>query len=183
MGTLKIKGQTSGSVSLKAPDTGSDAILTLPGTTGELLPLAGGKILQIVRATDSTRRDTTSTSFVDASISVTITPQINTSAIIVVWAAHVACEGNANLDARIRLVITDNSNNTLSGVQDVRVGTGTAASAASYFITQYVTLVGYATPATTSATTYKVRFANFAVPVSVRNDLATGQLYAIEVSA
>ncbi|HEY7821527.1 MAG TPA: hypothetical protein VIG24_01775, partial [Acidimicrobiia bacterium] len=41
--------------------------------------LTSGKILQVVRATDGTNRTTTSTSFVDASISVTITPQKNDS--------------------------------------------------------------------------------------------------------
>ncbi len=41
--------------------------------------IAGGKILQVVRATDSTSRSTTSTSFVDVTgMTVTITPQDQT---------------------------------------------------------------------------------------------------------
>jgi hypothetical protein len=48
------------------------------------LDVAGGKILQIVRATDSTNRSTTSTSFADVTgMSVTITPQKSTSSILV----------------------------------------------------------------------------------------------------
>jgi hypothetical protein len=183
MGTLKIKGQTSGSVSLKAPDTGSDAILTLPGVTGELLPLAGGKILQIVRATDSTTRSTTSTSFVDASISVTITPQKNNSAILLIYSAFAGSGTTANTDNRINLRITDNSNNVISGAQEAQIGLFQFNVAGTH--TQMVTLLGYSTPATTNSVTYKARFStgNATVTASIFNALTTGQLYAIEVSA
>ncbi|HEY7824430.1 MAG TPA: hypothetical protein VIG24_16430, partial [Acidimicrobiia bacterium] len=61
----------------------------LNDTFASKLDLAGGKILQIVRATDSTVRSTTSTSYVDVTgMSVTITPQINTSAILLVGAVY-----------------------------------------------------------------------------------------------
>jgi len=143
---------------------------------GSKLDLAGGKILQIVRATDSTQRTTTSTSFVDASISVTITPQKNDSAVLLLWSASFF---RVAANEYLLAAITDNSNNVLSGAE--RSGLGSTA-AAELLCT--VVLVGYATPATTSATTYKGRFrSSTGNTVRLDNSTTTAQLYAIEVSA
>ena len=148
------------------------------------LDLAGGKILQIVRATDSTQRTTTSTSFVDADISVTITPQKSNSAILLIWTANVFVTGTDAGTLFGRVTITDNSNNSLVGnrasIGSVNITiTGTAENLHTF------TLVGYSTPATTSATTYKGRMlsGSASTTMRVRNDEYTGQLYAIEVSA
>jgi hypothetical protein len=141
------------------------------------LPIAGGKILQIVRATDTTNRSTTSTSFVDASISVTITPQKNDSVILLVHSFYAATEaGNRALVVRI----TDSSNNVISGAEFANHD-----SSAGYLVVPTV-VIGYATPATTSATTYKLQFRTGGGnpgTVTLANITMTGQLYAIEVSA
>jgi len=151
---------------------------------GSKLDLAGGKILQIVRATDSTDRNTTSDSFQDITgISVTITPQKNDSAILllfntVVAQARISTAG----DERVEFVITDASNNTISGGA-ARIG---RQSASSDFST-HLSMFAYATPATTSAVTYKARFrclaAGGATIVTSVHQFTPGQLYAIEVSA
>jgi hypothetical protein len=154
---------------------GSDPTGDLGDLLASKLDLAGGKILQIVRATDATTRTTTSTSFVDASISVTITPQKEDSALIIVHNCRLFM-AEANF---ILTQITDASNNALSGAQAGQYG---VASAVNKFAMQ--TLIGYATPATTSPVTYKVRFRVFSGgTASIQNADATGQLYAIEVSA
>jgi hypothetical protein len=138
-----------------------------------LLP---GKILQIVRATDATSRSTTSTSFVDASISVTITPQKNDSAILLVWSVWNQVPANNDY---INVRITDSSNNAISGVEGTQFGSSNGG-----FMSAMQTVIAYATPATTSAVTYKGRFKSFAGgSVVLANDANTGQLYAIEVSA
>jgi hypothetical protein len=144
---------------------------------GVVLPTTSfGKVLQVVRATDTTERSTTSATLVDASISVTITPQKSTSAILLIWSTPFT--GNNTSGATVTLAITDSSNNAISGAEQTR---NRAAQSNDQFSS--VTL-GYATPATTSATTYKGRFVSFdGGTVSIRNDLATGQLFAIEVSA
>jgi hypothetical protein len=153
------------------------AAADLNDTFGSKLPIAGGKILQIVRATDATDRSTTSTSFVDASISVTITPQKSDSAILLFW-AFVVNKGAAVEEAFLQ--ITDASNNGISGANNSSAGTG----AANFFIAQQI-LIGYATPATTSATTYKGRFRSaLGTTLNLFNSSrSNGQLYAIEVSA
>ena len=191
MGAVKINGTTSGSVSLEAPASGSDVTLTLPGTTMNLgtelaskLPIAGGKILQIVRATDNTQRSTTSTSLVDVTgMSVTITPQYNNSAILIVATFLAGIESPANVSSLGFFAITDSSNNGISGAQSFEFGE--ASNTLETRIRVYQTLVAYATPATTSATTYKLRFrvTSASAQIYVINEQPVGSMYAIEVSA
>lgn len=136
--------------------------------------LAGGKILQVVRATDATNRTTTSTSMVDASISVTITPQKNTSAILLIWHVLLVANGLSTTETQI----TDTSNNTISGAPRGRfthAGNGYGGM---------LTNIAYATPATTVATTYKGRFLNnLGSTTTLDNANNIGQFYAIELSA
>jgi len=138
------------------------------------LDLAGGKILQIVRATDSTSRSTTSTSYVDVTgMSVTITPQKSDSAVLLVCTVQLSPAGGW----LTFLQITDSSNNGISGAQDNRYGINTGSEQRA------VTLMAYSTPATTSATTYKLRFKTQSGTTAINNDFSTGQMFAIEVSA
>ena len=194
MGAVKINGTTSGSVSLEAPASGSDVTLTLPGTTMNLgtelaskLPIAGGKILQIVRATDSTNRSTTSTSFVDVTgMSVTITPQKSDSAIIVFASGNMNNAWSTAGGQVSKLQLADSSNNALSGAEDVFVGPINVSGTGTRSIYLAFTLWAYVTPATTSAVTYKMRFARNTADldsVTIENSRVTGQIFAIEVSA
>lgn len=154
------------------------AAADLNDTFAAKLNLAGGKILQIVRATDATIRSTTSTSYVDASLSVTITPQKSDSAIILIWSLAILVTDASSYG---QVGITDNSNNAISGAERVVIGVFTGGSS----FNDGIVLIGYSTPATTSATTYKARFArNFGTgTITLENASHTGQLYAIEVSA
>jgi ABC-type phosphate/phosphonate transport system substrate-binding protein len=140
--------------------------------------LTSGKILQVVRATDATDRSTTSTSFVDVTgMSVTITPKKSTSAVIIV--ANYLVRNNSEGEASF-MTITDNSNNSISGAESALHG---AAAAGANFSTLF-NQMAYATPATTSAVTYKLRFrVESSSTVVIRNATNTGQMFAIEVSA
>lgn len=146
------------------------------GTGGTTTWQPAGKILQIVRATDTTARTTTSTSSVDANISVTITPQKSTSAILLIWslrATHYTTSDFALFS------ITDNSNNNIAGAEF-----GVLGSNSTTRVDSSINLIGYATPGTTSATTYKGRFrVETNGTTEIRNNLQTGQLFAIEVAA
>jgi hypothetical protein len=134
----------------------------------------GGKVLQVVRATDTTLRSTTSTSFVDASISVTITPQKSTSEILLIWSVRVTPAANASTVLRI----TDNSNNAISGAEGAAFTNNTGSAGNVHHA-----IIALDTPATTSATTYKGRFFTTTGTSALANADNTGQLYAIEVSA
>lgn len=177
--TLKLYGNgnienvdsivTSASATLSATELGY-----IDGVTSALQTQLNnaGKILQVVRATDGTRRDTTSGSFTDASISVTITPTKSTSAVLLIWTGMFA---NLGASSSGELQITDSSNNGIDGAQRCSQG---YANEGDY------SLFGYSTPATTSAITYKGRFRTTSADTfRLYNDIATGQLFAIEVAA
>jgi hypothetical protein len=142
--------------------------------------LTSGKILQVVRATDGTDRTTSSASLVDVTgMSVTITPQKNNSAILLIASFLGRRDGDSG---NAIYTLTDSSNNAISGGEQQVLGTVGGTSTA---LRSPVTIIAYATPATTSPVTYKLRFraadsASFAV---LQNSNSTGQLYAIEVSA
>ena len=156
----------------------SDLVANYPGVS---LALANhiddntGKILQVVRAIDSTNRTTTSTSFVDVTgMSVTITPQRNTSAVLLISTFQVQNPANSN----IRLQITDAANSAISGSSVANWSLASGAGGIS------MTIIGWATPATLSATTYKLRFNSLSGGTAyVFNSDQTGQMYAIEVAA
>ena len=143
--------------------------------------LGTGKILQVVRATDATARNTTSTSFVDANISVTITPTSADSNILLVWSA--ACAAASGQYNNVYLKITDNSNVEISGGHKRYGQTGNTNNQSGALV------VAWDSPATTSATTYKGRFRAEAggspTPTAYleNNFFGPGQLFAIEVSA
>jgi hypothetical protein len=104
---------------------------------------------------------------------VTITPQKSDSTILLIWNANLA--GPTNQSAYVQ--ITNSSNTAISGAEESRF----VASAGGVLITTN-TIIAYDSPGTTSATTYKGRFRVFGT-ATLQNDLNTGQLYAIEVSA
>lgn len=197
MAEIKIRGDISGSTTIKAPDSGSDEVIELSTALGAKAPLnsptftgtvalpsgttlagsalTSGKILQVVRATDTTTRTTTSTSFVDANLSVTITPQKSDSAIILFHSGQARPATNSY----IGLQITDSSNNVISGSGDAFIG----ATNQNTMAVDGLTVIGYATPATTSAVTYKLRFRANAGTAALQNANMVGQLFAIEVAA
>jgi hypothetical protein len=142
----------------------------------------GGKILQVVRATDSTNRSTTSATFQDAGISVTIAPTKSDSAILFIFTARYAVT-TTTVDPFGSVQITDASNNAISGAQEILFG----LSYNSTNITPRNGLVmfGYATPGTTSSITHKIRYRAETSNVTffLQNAANTAQFYAIEVSA
>jgi hypothetical protein len=186
MGNVRLYGSTSGYTELAPPAVAPDGVLSLPSGTGTLLTAEGGKVLQVVRATDSTLRSTTSLSFVDVTgMSVTITPQKNTSAILVLSIFEATVLDLGGTGVRGIFQITNSSNSPISGAEYHQVGMLRFTVGASPRFWSPVSLVGYATPATTSATTYKLRFSGIdsGTTVQADNSTATGQMYAIEVSA
>ena len=187
MGNVRLYGSTSGYTELAPPAVAPDGVLSLPSGVGTLLTAEGGKVLQVVRATDSTIRSTTSASFVDASISVTITPQRNTSAIFLLWSARLNVAASVSTtNFRCQTQITDNSNVPISGAEQTTFGYYSDATALnSSDLYYHQSLFAYDTPATTSPLTYKGRFRVLtgSTTISLGNINNTGQLFAIEVSA
>ena len=161
-----------------------DGVGTVNGVT---LPTTGfGKILQVVRATDTTLRTTTSGSIVDVTgMSVTITPQKSTSAVIVIATGGWSTTWTTGSTQYGTLYLTTSTNTALSGADGTLMGGLDISGVSTRLLLGGFTLIGYATPATTSPVTYKMRFLSnsASTTLSIRNDEADGQMYAIEVSA
>lgn len=162
------------------------AAADLTDTFGAKLNLAGGKVLQVVRATDTTTRTTTSTTLVDVTgMSVTITPQKSDSSVLVIATFRNVNENSTNDEIRSLFALTDSSNNALSGAQQAIYGSNNVTGTGTRLVDDMAVIIGRSTPATTSAVTYKLRASavNASCSVSVVNSFTTGQLFAIEVSA
>jgi hypothetical protein len=145
--------------------------------TGTAWRYFGGKILQVVRATDATQRSTTSTSAVDASISVTITPLYSNSNVLLIW-DYEALIDVTSADVYLAAQITTSANTLIVGNTFFGRSSGTTLQGRQ-------ALIGWASPGSTSAITYKGRFFSlFGATVKLGNTAnIPGQLFALEVSA
>jgi hypothetical protein len=161
MSSVVISGDTSGAITLSAPAVAGTNTITLPASTGTVLttgsPQSGG-VLQVISTTKTDSFASSSTSFVDITgLSVSITPKFSTSKILVIYSSQVAttsgeyssmyqivrnstaiCIGDAD---GIKTRAT-NSNRSMSGNSDQ---------------TWVVSQNFLDSPATTSATTYKLQ--------------------------
>jgi hypothetical protein len=138
------------------------------GSTGNVLtvasgipswtaPAGGGKVLQVVTATDTTNSAVASTTYTDSGLTATITPTSATSKILVL--------------ATMNLYVYQGANDPIANVRLMRDSTvimndiaqGTNGTFASYGIAALevngITWTLLDSPATTSATTYKTQMA------------------------
>ena len=149
------------------------AIITLGANAITALPAGvGGKVLQVVTATDSTERSTTSTSFVTASntLSVSITPSSTSNKIFITS----AFEASAGSGGRSFFTIYRDSTNlgntngffTLLGSQD---GSSGALSVLD-------------SPSTTSAITYQVYIKSNGVVASMTGNTVKSTITAYEIA-
>jgi hypothetical protein len=201
MANVVISGDTSGAITLAAPAVAGTNTLTLPAVTDTLVGLAAtqtltnksiaatqltgtiatarlptGSILQVVTATISGEQSTTSSSFVDANLSVSITPTSATSKIFVLYT------GSAGTDdvGECYLTLVRNSTN---------LGNGTQGLMRLWFSTSNDYHFGgfsmsfLDSPATTSATTYKVQFRNGASFVYISGGNSKDSLTVFEIAA
>ena len=181
---VSLDNEIQNNIIIQAESEQTDNLLELRNSSGSVVSSIGptgaltgiGKILQVVRATDTTSRSTSSTTFVDVTgMSVTITPKKSNSAVLLIFSASI--DNPTNIISYIQ--ITDSSNNAISGAEG-----GETLFPQSTRLILPIFLTAYATPATTSAVTYKVRFrVNAGGPLAIDGDQQTTQLYAIEVAA
>ena len=173
-GTVTITNSMATAIDAKGDlvvGTGADAFSRLAvGTNGQVLTAdsgeatglkfatpasGGGKLLQVVQSVTTTAVAITATSLTDTNISATITPTLNTSKILVLIDAYVliARAGNANIFTGAALkrgatTIYDRSNE--AGVGGMIVS---GVELSQNFCFNFLD-----SPATTSATTYKLQF-------------------------
>ena len=123
--------------------------LTFPNSTTQA---SAGQVLQVVNAFDQTYGSTTSTSYVDSPLSATITPKFSNSKILVI--ATVTAGASGGRGGSVRVVRGATTVNAFAN------GTG-QNNAGSTYDTQAIgfSMTYLDSPATTSATTYKLQYA------------------------
>jgi hypothetical protein len=158
----------------------NNTVLTADSSTSTGLKWAaaagGGKLLQLVSATYATETDSSSTTYADTGLTATITPTSATSRIYVqITAPFLKNAGNASNGVKYRIM---RGATEIAAWPETSLQTGTAINNSATFGLNYVD-----SPATTSATTYKLQFANVTAASFVRmcsgGSLATIQLLEI----
>ena len=173
--SIKLKGATSGSVSLDVPAavSGGDISLTLPngvGSAGQYLRNTGtagtlefgnlpdtGKILQVVQTSKTDVDSMTGTTYADLGLSVTITPTSSSSKVLIYCFASLG--GSPSYDNKVRLV----RGSTPILIGDAASNRPRATTSFSFswsggtYASTSASIIYLDSPATTAATTYKIQ--------------------------
>ena len=127
---------------------------TLDGKIKWATPAGGGKVLQVVQGTLTTAFTTTSLSYVDTGLSVSITPSSASSKVLIIAAGWTRVDRSGavtSMEGEYILVRTSTQ------LQYYRVGYSNFASSTAPEIQGVLNFSYVDSPATTSATTYKVQ--------------------------
>jgi hypothetical protein len=133
--------------------------MVIDGTSGVTFPnstiqASAGSVLQVVNATYATQTSTTTSTYIDTGLTATITPKFATSKILVIVDVSDVGKDTNNTYVGLRLLRGSTSILTFTN-QAAWTGTttsnGVGTCSANYLDS----------PATTSATTYKVQFNSF----------------------
>jgi hypothetical protein len=152
--------------------TAADTVARLGiGTAGQVLkvnsgatapewgaaPAGGGKVLQVVEGTNAVESSTTSSTYADTGLSVSITPSSATSKVLIIVTQTLGYVNSANEECNAKWQLLRNATSILAADYAV-VGTFTGISNTGRLST-YNALTKLDSPATTSAITYKTQFA------------------------
>jgi len=169
MSSVVIAGNTSGSVTLSAPDIAGTTTLTLPSTSGTVVTtntMPTGSVLQVVSyQTESANISTTSNSYVTTNVSASITPSSSSNKILIMLNSN--CDTSAS--ARQAVITFYRGATNLApnrGINQAYSGAGRLQSS--------TTSVYLDSPSSTSSTTYTVYFKSTTAGNSV--DFATDNL-------
>ena len=163
MSQVAISGNASGTgtLTIAAPNTNSNYTLTLPTNTGTLISTASaGTVLQVVQTAKTSAFTTAALSPTDVTgMSVSITPTSASNKILIMF--YVGLVGNTSGGQGTELWLLRNS--TQLNIGDT-AGSRTSVTAALgvgsvNFAFSPVSIVFLDSPATTSATTYKIQLA------------------------
>jgi len=145
---------------------------------------ANGGIIQSIFTSTTSETSTTGTSYVDTGITATITPQSNSSKILVLASFQVQLFRSASeTGAAIQLM----RGSTVISKRDQELHAEADTTSQSRIIFRYIHSLNFLdSPATTSATTYKIQMANThsgnSPSVTVNRQTSPGCLTLLEIS-
>ena len=174
-GTLPVANGGTGlaalgtSLQVLRTNTGATALEYATLSTGA----AAGQVIQVLSATDSTQRTTTSTSYVTASntLSVTITPSATANKVLVIYSGEYNSDGSAvNIVTLYR------------GATNLEVSSDSGFRAANVTESAGISIVHLDSPNTTSAVTYQIYFrGNSGTTVRLSNNNRPASITAMEI--
>lgn len=139
----------------------------------------GGKVLQVVSTTSTSTVTNSTNTYADSNLSLSITPTLSTSKVLILTAqAYAKTSGNQYSGVRTQLVRGSTQIAQMSENTGYVNATAPGVVSISY---NYLD-----SPATTSATTYKVRFSNSTNAASVAvsdNGIETASMILMEIGA
>jgi len=164
--SIVLVGSTSGSITLQEPAVAGTTVLTLPAVTGTVLTTTSpkaGNVLQVVQTTTNTETQSTSASYIDiTNLTASITPTSSSSKILVLVSVNGLTKRDQNTSGNLQLVRGSSTSLMVFGGKFGFTGT-TANNAVGGASLEYLD-----SPATTSATSYKVQVKNTDATGSVR---------------
>ena len=152
MSSVVISGNTSGAITLAAPDVSGTNTLTLPAVTGTVTTnKTTGSVLQVVNASITSQASTTSSTYSSTGLSASITPSSTSNKILAI----------ANLNAGFGSTNASYNGFRLNRNSGTIVGASTLGNGvnASIFEQNSVAIVALDSPASTSSVSYVVEFA------------------------
>jgi hypothetical protein len=182
---------TLGDIEYRSSTANTNTRLAI-GSTGNVLTVAGGvptwaapaagggKVLQVVSSTLTGEVATTSSSFVDVGLSVSITPTLSTSKVLVIATLNVAKSNDFTGDATTTALLRGST--IIQRAEDL----GYTGTLIRNFVANAFTILD--APATTSSTTYKCQFKSQAGGTSAinsyrTNNLAVSSITVLEIGA
>jgi len=147
----------------------------------QLEAISHGKILQVVYGSTSTLATTSSTTYSDTGLSVTITPSSATSKVLVLVSQNGCYKGDATSGNSLDLKLLRDSTEIAKFSEKIGL-----QAAVAYLYLGSASVCVLDTPATTSAVVYKTQQANYVSGAYVAtqiNNNALSTIVAIEVAA
>jgi len=178
-----IYGTGSGTFTRLGIGSSAQVLTVASGVPSWATPAGGGgKVLQVVFGSTATPSTNTTITFADTGITATITPTLNTSKVMILWVADVYHSATTDNAVSYRLVrgATSIQNNNDAGL----IWFQSASQGANFqIVNNYLD-----SPATTSATTYKVQLRNYLSPGSLTvsntaSSTATSTIMLLEIGA
>ena len=186
MSKVVIAGDASGTgtFTISAPNGNTNRTLVLPDEAGTVLTSAGvpvsampaGSVLQVVHSVITSTFSTTSTSFVDSGLTATITPTSSTSKIFALLSISFQSHGSAGPNGAANFNLVRDS----TELQIWRQRTYSYNGAGVYLAVPNSVYMD--SPATTSATTYKIQMLSNAATAGINSELGSSCITLFEIA-
>ena len=158
--SIVLVGSTSGSITLQEPAVAGTTVLDLPAVSGTILTTTSpktGNVLQVVQGTTTTAVTSTTSTFIDTGLTVSITPTSATSKILVIVTQSSWIGLNASGEPYGSLKIVRNSTDIFAPANESMSYIRATESAGALRMANYQSFTYLDSPATTSSTTYKTQ--------------------------